>query len=144
MAKDTFNMRNPDQYEVVEIHNEAKKRRAQQIKYKLIKDLMDGKSVDVTLSPALYEALNKEKMEFEEILRLHPEQANESMLAAKEDRDMLEENKYWNRDGAKWGVLGHIPPCVYTSRPAEYWNDKKILKAFFNMYPKFRVSSRKI
>jgi hypothetical protein len=144
MAKDTFNMRNPDPNEVVEMHNEAKKRRAQIIKYKVIKDLMDGKDTDITVSPAIYEALNREKMDFEQILRLHPDQANEAMLAAKEDREMIDENKYWNSEGAKWGVLGHIPPCVYNSRPSEYWNNKKILKAFFNMYPKFRVSTRKI
>jgi hypothetical protein len=144
MEKQTFNMRRPEKNEVIEMHLETKKRRAQQIKYKLIKDLMDGKTVDLTISPALYEALNKEKMEFEQILALHPDQAQEAIKAATEDRALMEENKYWNSDGAKWATLGHIPPCVYYSRPVEYWNDPRIIKAFFNIFTKFRISTRPI
>jgi hypothetical protein len=144
MDKKTFNMRNPDPNEVVEMHVASKNRRAQQIKYKILKRLMDGKTADLTESPELYEALNREKMEFEMILRLHPEQSEEAMLAAKEDRDEITDNKYWNSDGAKWALLGHIPPCVYNSRPSEYWNDKKLLKAFFNMFTKFRISNKQI
>ena len=51
------------------MHQAVKKRRAQQIKYKIIRDLLDGKTSDLTQSPALYEALNKEKMEFDQILQ---------------------------------------------------------------------------
>ena len=137
-------MRNPDPNEVLEMHEEVKKRRSQQIKYKLIKDLMDGKSVDLTVSPELYEALNREKMEFEQILKLHPDQAKEAELAAKEDRELMDENKYWNTKGAKWAMLGHIPPCVYNSRPPQYWADKSILKSFLNTFTKFRISTRPI
>jgi hypothetical protein len=144
MPKDTFNMRRPEKGEVLEMHQAAKQRRAQQIKYKIIKDLMDGKTSDITASPALYEALNKEKMDFESILALHPDQANEAIMAAKEDREMIDENKYWNSEGAKWAVLGHIPPCCYHARPAAYWADKRILKAFFNVFTKFRISTKPI
>jgi len=144
MTKETFNMRSPDPNEVIEMHQVVKKRRAQQIKYKLLKDLFDGKTVDLTISPALYEALNKEKMEFDAILKLHPDQAEEAVLAAKEDRELMDENKYWNSDGAKWGKLGHIPPCLFYARPSTYWEDKRILKAFFNMYTKFRISTQPI
>jgi len=144
MAKDTFNMRNPDRDEVVEMHNETKRRRAQQIKYKIIKRLMDGKQSDLTESAELYEALNKERMEFEQILNLHPDQCKEAILAANEDRALISENKYWNSEGAKWGLLGHIPPCVYNSRPPDYWKDKKLLKAFFNLFTKFRISTKPI
>jgi len=82
-------------------------------------------------------------MEFEEILKLHPDQAKEAILAAKEDREDVEENVYWNRNSpAKWAKLGHIPPCIYHARPPEYWNDEKILKSFFNTFTKFRISTR--
>ena len=144
MAKETFNMRRPAPGEVIEMHQAAKKRRSQQIKFKILKDLMDGKTSDLTESPALYEALNRERMEFEQILALHPDQAQEAIKAAEEDRSMIDENKYWNPDGAKWATLGHIPPCVYYSRPPAYWEDKRILKAFFNMYSKFRISTKPI
>jgi len=144
MSKETFNMRNPDPNEVSEMYQAAKKRRSQLIKYKLLKDLLDGKTVDLTASPALYEALNREKMEFEQLLKLHPDQANEAILAVKEDREVINENQYWNRKGAKWATLGHIPPCIYYSRPPVYWEDKRILKAFFNTFTKFRISPRTI
>jgi len=144
MPENTFNMRNPKPSEVVEVNMLAKKRRAQKIKFKILKDLMDGKTSDLTASPALYEALNKEKMEFEDILKLHPEEANDAIKAAAEDRSMVEENKYWNSGGAKWATLGHIPPCIYYSRPAEYWNDSRIIKAFFNTFTKFRISTRPV
>lgn len=141
----TFNMRNPDIGEVASVYKEAKKRRLQMMKYKLLKQLLDGETVDLTKSPELFEALNRERMEFEELLKLHPEQAEESVLAAKEDRDLVEENVYWNPDSpAKWAKLGHIPPCIYYSRPAEYWADKRILKQFFNMFTKFRISTSRI
>jgi len=145
MEKRTFNMRNPSPNEVLEMHQEVKKRRAQQIKYKLIRDLFDGKTIDLTKSAELYEALNREKMEFEQILKLHPQEANEAMLAVKEDREFITDNVYWNRDSpAKWAKLGHIPPCLYNARPPEYWSDKRILKSFFNSFTKFRISTKPI
>lgn len=137
-------MRNPDPNEVLEMHQETKRRRSQQIKFKIIKELMDGKTSDLTVCPELYEALNREKMEFEQILALHPDQVNEALLAVKEDRELMDENQYWNREGAKWAILGHIPPCVYNARPPAYWADKRIIKAFFNTFTKFRISSRQV
>lgn len=141
----TFNMRNPDKNEVGDMVSETKRRRAMMMKYKLIKQLLDGETIDLTLSPALFEAYNRERMEFEEILKLHPDQTDEAILATKEDRESIEENIYWNRESpAKWARLGHIPPCVYYSRPAEYWADKRLLKNFLNTFTKFRVSTSRI
>ncbi len=141
----SFNFRNPQVGEVQDMYAQAKVRRARVIKYKMLKELLDGKTVDMTQNTQLFEALNREQMEFEEILKLHPDQANEAILAAKEDREQIDENVYWNRNSpAKWGKLGHIPPCIYYSRPAEYWEDSRLLKAFFNMFTRFRVSTRKI
>lgn len=140
-----FNMRNPNKNEVGDMVSEAKRRRALKIKCKLIKQMLDGQTVDITQSPALFEALNREKMEFEEILKLHPEQTEEAIAATKEDRSSIEENVYWNRESpAKWARLGHIPPCVYYSRPPEYWADSRLLKNFFNTFTKFRVSTNRI
>lgn len=140
-----FNMRNPQPGEVQSLHQQAKVLRVQKIKYKMLKDLLDGKTVDMTQNTQLFEALNKEKMEFEEILKLHPDQAKEAILATKEDREDVTENVYWNRNSpAKWAKLGHIPPCVYYSRPSEYWSDERILKAFFNTFTKFRISTREL
>jgi len=138
-------MRNPDEGEVQNMYAQTKILRQRRLRYKMLQDLLDGKTVDMTKDAKLFEALNHEKMEFEEILKLHPEQAREAILAAKEDRESVEENVYWNRhSSAKWGKLGHIPPCIYYSRPAEYWEDSRLLKAFFNMFTKFRISTRKI
>lgn len=142
---DKFNMRNPDPNEVRDMYQQAKIIRERRMKYKLLKDILDGKTVDLTKSTVLFEALNRERMEFDEILKLHPDQANDALMAAKEDRESIDENIYWNRNSpAKWGKLGHIPPCIYHSRPPEYWEDSRLLKSFFNMYTKFRVSTRKV
>jgi hypothetical protein len=138
-------MRNPDPGEVKDMYAQAKILRQRRLRYKMLQDLLDGKTVDMTKDAKLFEALNKEKMEFDEILKLHPDQANEAILAAKEDREGIDENVYWNRHSpAKWAKLGHIPPCIYHARSPEYWEDSRLLKAFFNMYSKFRVSTRKI
>jgi len=147
MEKKTFNMRNPSKGEVFELHEEVKKRRSSQIKYKLLKDLLDGKTVDVTQSQVLFEALNRERMEFEQILELHKNDQNviDCMEQAKEDRAFYDDGKYWNPDSeSKIGKLGHIPTCIYYSRPAEYWTNKGIIKNFFNTFSKFRVSSKPI
>jgi acetoin utilization deacetylase AcuC-like enzyme len=143
---ENYNLRNPEVGEVSDMFQRVKKRREQLMKYKILKQLLESeKEVDVTVSPAIFEALNKERMEFEEILKLHPDQAKDAIEATKEDRESITENVYWNRNSpAKWARLGHIPPCIYYSRPTSYWNDKKLLKNFFNMFTKFRVSTNKI
>jgi len=143
--KNSFNFRNPDKGEVADMYAAAKGKRESLVKYKMIKQLLNGETIDLRNNTQLFEALNRERMEFEEILKLHPDQVKEAIDAVKEDRENISENVYWNRDSpAKWAKLGHIPPCVYHARPPEYWNDKKILKNFFNMFSKFRVSTSKI
>jgi len=141
-----YNLRNPEPGEVAEMQARAKSQREQRIKYNVLSRLLKGeRHVDVTVSKEIFEALNKERMDFEELLRLHPNQANDCIKAAKEDREGVEENIYWNRESkAKWGCLGHIPPCCYNARPAEYWKDEKLLKNFFNTFTKFRISTRRV
>jgi len=144
--KDTFNMRNPAPEEVAEMYSRAQKLREAKIKYKVLSQILDSKKeIDITISPEIFEALNRERMEFEDILKLHPEQAKDAMEQAEEDRQSFKKNTYWNpKSEGKWGCMGHIPPCIYYSRPPEYWKDRNLLRNFFNLYPKFRVSTKRI
>lgn len=143
---DTFNFRNPQNGEVVYMHQEGKRRRLANEKYRVLSQILSGKKdVDVTVSPQIFEALNRERMEFEELLKLHPDQTKETIEAVKEDRERYPDGKYWNRKTkAWWGCLGHIPPCIYYSRPQEYWRDKRLLREFYNMFPKFRLSTKRL
>lgn len=143
---ETFNFRNPNPGEVNSVYRQAKLKRSQIIKYKLLKQLLDGQTVDLTQSPQLFEALNREKMEFESIMALHPEQVNEALEATKEDRELMGygETTYNKKSPAGYRMLGHIPPCVYNARSAEYWADSKLLKNFFNTFTKFRISTNRI
>jgi hypothetical protein len=143
MSKETFNFRNPDTGEVQEIEQKVKQRALANQKYKVLSQLLMGKTVDVTVSPEIFEALNRERMEFDEILKLHPDQAKSAMDEVELRRQDYDDGKWWNpKSKAKWGYLGEIPYCLYIARPREYWKDKRILYHFFNMYPKFRLSSK--
>ena len=133
---DRFNFRSPAPGEVVEMQLRVKKRREQILKYKVLSQLLDGKTVDVTQSSIIFEALNREQMEFDELLKLHPDQAQDCVDQVKEDRELGRNME----SKAFWAVKGHIPLCIYYSRPQEYWRDKKICKEFYRMYPKFMVT----
>lgn len=142
---DTFNFRNPEPFEVSDMHRKTRQRILAKEKYVALSKLLNGETIDATKYPQIFEALNRERMEFDELLKLHPDHGMAAMEEAKFAREQMEEGKYWNRKSpAKWGHMGEIPTCIYYSRPPEYWKDKKILKEFFNMYPKFRISSSKI
>lgn len=134
MDNNSFNLRNPAPGEVQEMQLRAKQIREQKIRTKVLSQLLEGKTVDLTQCSALFEALNKERMEFDEILKLHPEQGVACVEQAKEDRDAGR-----IRSDANWAIRGHIPPCLYNARPPEYWKNKKILNEFFRIYPKFAV-----
>ena len=135
MDNNTFNFRNPSPNEVVEMQARVQRKREQLLKYKVLSQILNGKrNVDLTQSSVIFEALNRERMEFDEILKLHPDQAKDCVEQAKEDREAGRA-----KSKANWAIKGHIPPCIFYSRPKEYWNDNKILKEFFRMYPKFAV-----
>jgi len=142
---ETFNMRNPDPGEVQKIYNEGKRRRELKQKYKVLSELLSGKDTDITQSNAIFEAVNREKMEFETILNLHPDQVRDTIEQVKIDRSYFSDGKWWNTHSkAKYGIKGHIPMCVYLARPKEYWQDKKVRDNFFNMFPKFRISDKPV
>jgi len=128
-------MRKDSPENVRDMDRRIKLKREQIMKYKVLSQLLNGKTVDITQSSVIFEALNRERMEFDEILKLHPDQARDCLEQAKEDREL---GRNVNSP-AMWACKGHIPPCLFYSRPKEYWKDKKILKEFFRMYPKFGV-----
>jgi hypothetical protein len=130
--------------EVKALFKAATKRKEDAMKYKLLSDLLSGETVDITKSNALYEAINREKMDFEEIMNLHPEEVQECLTYVKE-RKAEQNGRWYNPESeAWWGEKGAIPPCVYHSRPVQYWKDKRLTNLFFNTYPKFRIAEGKL
>ena len=138
---ETFNFRNPDPGEVRDVQQKRDAIIANKTKYQILGELLAGnKDVDITRSSVIYEAINKEKMDFEEILKLHPKEVKETIEQVKEDRTHFDEGRYWNnKSKARWGLKGHIPTCVYYARPKEYWKDEKLVNNFFNLFPAFRI-----
>jgi hypothetical protein len=86
MENYSFNMRQDSPEQVRDLQLRARKIREQKIKTKVLSQLLEGKTVDLTQSTALFEALNRERMEFDEILKLHPEPGRDCLEQAREDR----------------------------------------------------------
>lgn len=130
--------------EVKTLFQQAKHRREERMKYQLLNDLLDGKTVDITKSKQLFEALNREKMTFEQLLAMNPEEANACVERVKADRQVVNAGgRWWNaKSKARWGKKGSIPPCCFYARPKEYWHNENLVNYFFNQFPKFRVSER--
>ena len=111
--------------EVKSLFQSAKKRREDKIKYELLGQLLQGKVVDVTKSQQLFEALNKEKMEFEQILRLHPEEVAEHIEESKADTVVekvagaVKKTLIWTAAVPGQGGIGHI-----NCQPKDYWAAK--------------------
>ena len=130
--------------EVKDLFKAAKKRKEDMLKYHLISELLDGKVIDTTKNSQIYEVLNRERMDFEEILRLHPEEVKEQMQYVKERKEE-QGGRWYNPDSqAWWGEKGVIPPCVYHSRPVQYWKDKRLLNNFLNEFTAFRIAEHKL
>jgi acetoin utilization deacetylase AcuC-like enzyme len=139
-----YSLRKDPDYEVKDLFLRAKKRKEDMMKYRLIAQLLDGKIIDVTKSTQLYEALNKEKMEFEQILKLHPEEVKEQIEYVKQ-RKLEQNGKWYNPDSkAKWGEKGVIPPCCYYARPPAYWKDKSLANNFLNTFSVFKIAEGKL
>lgn len=147
---ETFNLRNPEPGEVAEIHRKAQQRIRAKERYRVLSQLLSGKKdVDITVSPEIFEVLNKEKMEFELLMSQPQNKDNveDCIKQAREDRERYYSggDRSWNpKSKAKWGCLGHIPHCVFYARPTEYWKNKNLVRNFFNTFTKFRVSSRRV
>jgi hypothetical protein len=128
--------------EVKSLFKAAKKRKEDNLKYKLLTDLLDGKIIDTTQNTQIFEALNREKMDFEQILNNHPEEVKEQMEYVKERKAEQAGLWYNPQSKAKWGEKGVIPPCCYFARPKEYWKNKKLVHNFLNTFTKFRISEK--
>lgn len=142
-----FNLRNPDPGEVKNMYQAAKEKKLQREKYQVLAKLLDGsgKEVDVTKSDLIFEALNREKMDFELLLKLHPQDGKDASEQTKFDRQFFKENTHWNpKSDAKWGIKGHVPCCCYYARPSEYWKNKELVANFFNTFTAFRINTKKI
>jgi len=133
-------LRNDADGEVRSLFQSAKKRKEDEIRFRLLGELLQGEVIDVTKSDKLFEALNRENMEFEQLLKLHPDEVKETIDYVKQRRE--EQNgKWYNPDSqAWWGEKGAIPPCCYFARPSKYWKNKKLVNHFFNTFSKFRIA----
>ena len=139
-------LRGDSDNEVRTLFMSAKKRKEDKIKYHLLAEALEGKIIDLTKSNQLYEAVNREKMEFEQLLKLHPEEVEYCKNYIKNRREeMGGSGKYWNpQSKAKWAHEGTCPPCCYHARPKWYWQNKKLRNNFLNTFPIFRVGTSKI
>ncbi len=141
---DQFNMKADKPEDVRTLLKEARQKREQRMKWHLIGELLDGKVINVTKSQELFEALNRERMNFESILKLHPQEVKDTIEYVKERKEQ-QNGKWWNPDSqAHWGEKGAIPPCVYYARPSSYWKDKKLMNNFLNTFTKFRIAEHRL
>ena len=141
---DKFNMREEKPGDVRDLLKTAKQRRADRVKWHLLGELLAGKTISVTNNTELFEALNRERMDFEQILKLHPDQTKEAVEYVKQ-RKLEQGGRWYNTDSqAWWGEKGAIPPCVYYARPSTYWKNKKLMNSFLNQFPKFRIAEGRL
>ena len=128
--------------EVRSLFISAKKRKEDMMKYHLLSELLSGKMIDTQKNSQIFEALNKEKMTFEALLKLHPEEVKDTIDYVNQ-RKLEQDGCWWNKDSkAKHGEKGAIPPCCYYARPTAYWKDKTLTNNFFNTFSKFRISEK--
>ena len=131
--------------EVKKLFSQAKKRKDDRMRFRLLAELLEGKTVDITRSKQLFQALNREKLSFEELLKMNPEEAKECAEKVKEDRMLVAGGKWWDdQSKARWGKKGSIPPCCFYARPKEYWSNESLTNHFFNTFKAFRVSEKPI
>jgi len=140
---DQFNMREEKPEDVRSLLLTAKARKEQNMKWHLLGEALKGKTINVTKNQELFESLNRERMEFEDILKLHPEETQETMEYVKE-RKAQQGGRWYNPESkAWWGEKGVIPPCVFFARPHSYWT-KELMNKFLNDFPKFRICEGRI
>ena len=109
---------------------------------KIFKDVMDGKSADITKDADVFIAVNKKALSPDQILKIKKQEALTTAEATHERR-LADEKDFNPKSKAKWRQLGNIPITVYLSKP-ELWNNPDALKSFLNSHPEFRVSRRSI
>lgn len=121
-------------------------------RYKIIADLMAGKEADITQDTEIFAWVNRERMTIEEYMTLHPTDVEDALWEADRIRREMDRagraGKDYNPHSlAKWRIPGIMPTCVgHLYR--EIYTDKDSFKAaykrFFNSFPAFRISDKKI
>jgi len=122
-------------------------------RYKIIADLMMGKEADITGDPQVFAHFNKERMAVEDYMKLFPEHINDALLEVERIKGEIAQGGNPGRDYnpkslAKWRIPGIMPRCVAELYFDVYDGDREAMyaafKRFFNSFPKFRVSDKKI
>lgn len=109
---------------------------------KILKGLMEGKTMDITKDPDIFLSLNKDALSPEQIMKIKQNEALDAAEAAQERR-RADEKDFNPKSPAKWRQLGNIPISVYLSKP-ELWNNPDAIKSFLNKHPELRISRRSI
>ena len=144
---DQFNMREEKVEDVKALFRAANKRRENKVRYHLLAKLLKGDTINLTKDDKLYTAVNKEKMEFEQILNLNSQEVKNTIEYVKNRREEQKKvgGRWYNPNSkAFWGEKGAVPPCCYYARPAWYWQDKKLTNSFFNTFPVFRIGDKRL
>ena len=129
---------------VKDMFEAVKKRKEDKQRFHLLSELLKGKVIDLHKNQQLFEAVNREKMSFDEILKLHPEEVQQHIDYVKQRKEE-QKGRWYNPDSkAWWGEKGVIPPCCYHARPGEYWKDKNLVNSFLNLYPVFRIAEKEL
>lgn len=131
---------------------EAEKRRElseHKNRYKIIADLMAGRETDITSDPKIFAHFNKERMAVEDYMKLFPDHIKDALEEADRIRAEMGNGKDYNpKSLAKWRIPGIMPRCVAELYMEVYEGDRVAMysafKRFFNQFPKFRISDKKI
>jgi len=141
------NLRNPKQVEFNQMQEELNKRRLLKEhagRYKLIADLLAGKEGDLTLDPAIFAAMNQERMALERYMSFFKEECEETAryVQERQSTDIVKRkgNEAW------WRYRGSLPNCVHRlfMRVAPNEDDRKKLRdRFFRNFPQFAYKETK-
>lgn len=122
-------------------------------RYKIIADLMAGRSSDITGDVQIFAHVNRprtidddERLTLEEYMKLFPESCAVAMQAVK-DRRQADEKDFNPTSLAKWRNPGIMPVEIHQLFFEMYPDSKKralAFRRFFNMFPKFRISSKPV
>lgn len=122
-------------------------------RYQIIADLMKRGSADITADTGIFLALNRprdledrERLTLEEYMKFFPEECEDALYVAAQRRSE-NECAYNMKSQAKWHHLGEMPPSVaqlIVDMYPESEDKKAAFKRFFNSFPKFRISSKRI
>lgn len=122
-------------------------------RYKILADLLAGKEADITGDPAIFAALNKERLTVEKYMEFFPEHTRDALEEVRRIREDMDKGGNPGRDYnpkslAKWRIPGIMPRCVAELYFEVYEGDRVAMyaafKRFFNAFPKFRVSDKQI